>query len=450
MQFKYSLFLFSIIFILSCEKRVWENPFDSFASKDIYSPSNLKLTQEGSQIHLNWQQGNNLISGFQIERQIEDGSFIVLAKVDKSSRNYFDLVTASRKIHKYKLSALAGSNVSNSITAFITPASTPIITQSLVHNLNYSSVSVLCNVSDDGGSSIVSKGVCWDTSPNPTISGSKVLDASSSGIFNSNLTNLKPNTKYYLRTFATNSVGTSYGVELNFILTYKIPGLQLFYPFNGNADDESGNKFNGTVIGVFPTLDRFGAANSAMNFSGQNGKKILSSYKGIAGSNSRTIAFWAKQSTKFINHTSILSYGGDPNKSQADFGIFISNLGNTNPYIGAMTHNQLGAGYIGNAFSKIFDNNWHHYAFVYESNLGTSFNIIRIYIDGINVAINVKYGTPVMNTLNNLPLVIGQFTSYDGLNSGDYRSYQGSLDDIAIWNRALSNTEVQSVFENRL
>lgn len=60
------------------------------------------------------------------------------------------------------------------------------------------------------------RGVCWSTSPNPTISGSHTTNGSGTGSFTSNITGLTENTKYYVRAYATDSKGTSYGAERNF------------------------------------------------------------------------------------------------------------------------------------------------------------------------------------------------------------------------------------------
>lgn len=72
------------------------------------------------------------------------------------------------------------------------------------------------NVTSDGGSPITAKGVCWNTSPNPTTANSHTDEGPGSGSFTSTLTGLTPNTMYYVRAYATNAVGTSYGEELSF------------------------------------------------------------------------------------------------------------------------------------------------------------------------------------------------------------------------------------------
>jgi uncharacterized protein (TIGR02145 family) len=72
------------------------------------------------------------------------------------------------------------------------------------------------NVTNEGGSSVTARGVCWSTSPNPTITGSKTDDGAGMGIFSSDLTGLLPNTRYHVRAYATNSVGTVYGSDKTF------------------------------------------------------------------------------------------------------------------------------------------------------------------------------------------------------------------------------------------
>ncbi len=75
------------------------------------------------------------------------------------------------------------------------------------------------NISSQGNSEIISRGVCWSTSANPTINDSKTTDGNGIGNFASNLTGLTPNTVYYVRAYATNSEGTSYGNQINFQTT---------------------------------------------------------------------------------------------------------------------------------------------------------------------------------------------------------------------------------------
>jgi PKD repeat protein len=81
-------------------------------------------------------------------------------------------------------------------------------------------------IRSDLGSPITSKGICWKTTSSPTISDSKTIDGSGTGTFTSNLTGLSPNTFYYVRAYATNSIGTSYGEETTF-RTLATPNLNM-------------------------------------------------------------------------------------------------------------------------------------------------------------------------------------------------------------------------------
>jgi uncharacterized protein (TIGR02145 family) len=96
---------------------------------------------------------------------------------------------------------------------FWSGSSYPIVSNQMV-SLTSCTASLTVNVSDDGGSPVTSRGVVWSTSPNPTITSSKVIEGNGKGLFSTTLPNLAPNTTYYIRAFATNEVGTGYGSEI--------------------------------------------------------------------------------------------------------------------------------------------------------------------------------------------------------------------------------------------
>lgn len=74
------------------------------------------------------------------------------------------------------------------------------------------------NIITDSGIAVTARGVCWDTSPNPTPAlTTKTIDGTGTGIFISNVTGLTTGTTYYLRAYATNSTGTTYGNQIKVI-----------------------------------------------------------------------------------------------------------------------------------------------------------------------------------------------------------------------------------------
>lgn len=93
----------------------------------------------------------------------------------------------------------------------------PTVTTSAVSNITATSATCGGNVTSTGGAAVYSRGICWSTSQNPTIADNHITDGSGIGNFIISLTNLSPGTTYYVRAFATNSVGTAYGEQMYFI-----------------------------------------------------------------------------------------------------------------------------------------------------------------------------------------------------------------------------------------
>ena len=79
------------------------------------------------------------------------------------------------------------------------------------------------NVAYGGGTDVTARGVCWNTTGTPTTSDNYTTDGSGTGSFNSNITGLSSNITYYVRAYATNSVGTAYGNQISFTTTGSLP-----------------------------------------------------------------------------------------------------------------------------------------------------------------------------------------------------------------------------------
>lgn len=75
----------------------------------------------------------------------------------------------------------------------------------------YTTIKINGTVSSDGGSSIINRGICWSTEPNPTIENNLVMESNNN--FSNTINDLLANTSYYFRTFATNELGTSYSEQ---------------------------------------------------------------------------------------------------------------------------------------------------------------------------------------------------------------------------------------------
>ena len=92
----------------------------------------------------------------------------------------------------------------------------PVLTTAIVNNIKTSTATSGGNITSDGGSAIIVRGICWSTGDNPTINDRKTTDSMGTGWFASKLTGLSQNTTYYARAYATNSAGTGYGNIVTF------------------------------------------------------------------------------------------------------------------------------------------------------------------------------------------------------------------------------------------
>jgi uncharacterized protein (TIGR02145 family) len=92
----------------------------------------------------------------------------------------------------------------------------PAVATTNVSDITQTTALIEGTVTDNGGTEILIIGSCWSTSPNPTISSNKTSNTEGSGSFTSSITGLTAGTKYYVRAYAINISGTSYGNELTF------------------------------------------------------------------------------------------------------------------------------------------------------------------------------------------------------------------------------------------
>ena len=106
--------------------------------------------------------------------------------------------------------------------SFTTPATLPVAITDTISNITMTSATCGGTVISDGGVPVTARGVCWGTSPNPTVSDNHTIDGSGTGLFTSNLINLQSGITYYVRAYATNGLGTYYGNQVIFV-TLNVP-----------------------------------------------------------------------------------------------------------------------------------------------------------------------------------------------------------------------------------
>lgn len=107
--------------------------------------------------------------------------------------------------------------------SFIARTSTlPILTTNASSSITSTTASSGGNISSDGGATVTARGVCWSTTASPTTANSKTTDGAGVGSFASSITGLTLGSTYYVRAYATNSVGTVYGNQISFITTLAV------------------------------------------------------------------------------------------------------------------------------------------------------------------------------------------------------------------------------------
>ncbi|MCX6271806.1 MAG: dockerin type I domain-containing protein [Bacteroidetes bacterium] len=228
------------------------------------------------------------------------------------------------------------------------------------------------------------------------------------------------------------TIGTLLLAFLQFgMVNAQIPtnGLVAWYPFNGNANDESGNGNNGTINGAALTTDRFGIANSAFSF---NGSSNYISLPGMAvqGTSGRSISFWVKTTTTNIS-SMVVATGSGSNQNGATFNI---RLDNQSKYAGFMGGCFTSGGYdLFPAGTVILNNNtWHNVIVTFSS--GT----LLFYVDGI------------YEKTANLPVSTNGQSNFIGksndVNQANKAWFNGVIDDVGFWNRVLTQSEITALF----
>jgi len=209
-------------------------------------------------------------------------------------------------------------------------------------------------------------------------------------------------------------------------------GLVAAYEFTGNADDVSGNGNNGTVVGAILTADRHGETNSAYRFNGSDDRIVMDPVFG-ATQDPFTLAAWVRtESAGGISlYGEFTSWGGTQNYVTASVGPSIT-LDNYPPSGGGIAFN------LDAPDPSIYDNVWIHMTLTVDSGLASG------YING-NLIGSGSY-TEIYNGSGN-----GGAPTVAAIGSRNHagwysRGHAGDIDDVYIYNRVLSPTEVSTLY----
>jgi len=202
-------------------------------------------------------------------------------------------------------------------------------------------------------------------------------------------------------------------------------GLVGWWPFNGNANDESGNGNNGTVIGSTLTADRFGNVGKAYFFNG-TGNYISVPDDSTLRPSKISLSCWINKNDSDLSQVIYKVRSSDNENEQYSI--------NTNYQFGVKSGSNCiqGSGWqLSNYQNNNGINQWHHIVGTFDG------FTIRLYLDGNEVSSSIFQGS--IDNCQGGEFLIG-WSGFLAL------FFSGSMDDIGIWNRALTQEEITTLF----
>ena len=208
-------------------------------------------------------------------------------------------------------------------------------------------------------------------------------------------------------------------------------GLVAWYPFTGNANDLSGNNLNGTVNGATLTTDRFGNPNAAYSYNGTSDYINMGNPSLLNITGSISISYWINIAQNPIGGYGRVIDKGIQNQSGGYISDYLSNglirFGGSSPFLFSDSTLSL--------------NNWYNVIIVRNMVTDSGF----IYLNGV---LNATYTSLGALSTDTTPFWVGGAAASGGLPAGVF--FNGKIDDLAIWNRALTPQEVTPLFNSCL
>lgn len=206
--------------------------------------------------------------------------------------------------------------------------------------------------------------------------------------------------------------------------------LVTYLPFTGNANDESGNGNDAVVVGATLTTDRFGYPNSAYWFGGMGSSRLelptLRSYSPTF----LTIHAWVKPATLGTRKMIVIKATGADTPGNLAFELWNDRI---------VMHLNKGSWYSSWGATPLSPGTWYHVAATYD---GAS---MKVFLNGaLDGELPYSGGIGV----NDIPWMIGVHPCGEGVCEGF--SFEGAIDDVRIYGRALSEAEIQGLYNGEV
>lgn len=419
--------------------------YEVFASDDnpywtVARMQDVDLDQNDNYVKDNYESTIKPVAGFSVDtRTMVSGQAIQFTDLSTNSPTSWiwdfgdnTKSTSQNPIHVYRnvgdyTVKLTATNVygthTKTVPDYIKIIGFPKVTTSQASNIQPRSALLGGTITNNGNTVITERGVY--VAGNLSVTGQKIPVGSGDGSFSKVIDEFIPERTYYVTAYAINLAGEGRGEQISFTTPpeQQIPvnnGLVAYYPFNGNANDASGNNNNGTVYGATPTVDRKGNPNSAFLFDGLDDYIAINHSASLNMSQQISISFWVKFETSapYYYPYHIIEkfgcWGTGQRENDLNWGIETAN--------GAFNNFTLNYSF----------NRYYHIVQVYD---GTK---IYTYCDGALKGSANANGLLKQNTNR---VYISRYN-----NGGDY-FFDGILDDFRIYNRALTQEEVSALYK---
>lgn len=322
----------------------------------------------------------------------------------------------------YSQRTMFGSN-----NNYVAPPSPPVILTTAATAITGTSATIGGTVTSDGGAAVTSRGLVWGTSPGSSTF--STTTGAGTGTFSTNFTGLSLATTYYVRAYATNSIGTSYGNLISFT-TLATSSLKLHYDTNNSSSypgtgttltDLSGNGNHGTIMNS-PSFTTLTVGGGVLVFNG-NQQYISTNY---IPSNTSSISIWFYNTSNYtdINRGIFSTYNG----SCGCNGFY---MGTWNNAFNLSHDNNVGWG--NTVLPSLSINTWYNVTVTSDS---SGSGTIKVYLNG------------VLRTT-----ITGKTTHTDVLNIGRTRFndnyWKGYIAKTMVYNAVLTGTEVLNDYNSQ-
>ena len=231
--------------------------------------------------------------------------------------------------------------------------------------------------------------------------------------------------------------------------------LVAYYPFDGNAQDSSGNGYNGTIDGAVLTTDRFGKPNSAYSFVYGENISLGNVWNNVFAGTGKKFSYsvWVKPSAYNPNNMIIAKhsdggcYPAQPIQEQHFLRLF-----NGVVEFEYFSSNGANGRFIGGSTSITDTSKWYHIVMTYDGTINTNYGLdrVKIYVNGISDL--TSFARTGIGSVPDLEVTdtyvgIGEYLTSTGVPCDSLLTFSGKIDDIHVYSRLLDACEVYALYE---